>query len=304
MAARSQTPVAPGILLVDKPGGLTSHDVVARARRALGTRKIGHAGTLDPMATGLLILGVEGATRLLTFIVGLDKTYEATIRLGESTDSDDADGEITSTTDAAGLATDDIRAAIAPLTGRISQVPSTVSAIKVGGKRAYDLARAGQDVELAAREVTVSRFEVRDERRGAETIDLDVVVDCSSGTYIRALARDLGAALGVGGHLTALRRTRIGPFAVDGAPGPDEIGDGPLRSPADVAAAVLGRLDVTADEARDLRHGKRLAGQATRIAPSRGPVAAIDPDGVLVGVVEKRGADLKSAMNMPEESAR
>jgi len=159
-------------------------------------------------------------------------------------------------------------------------------------------------VQLSAREVTVSRFDLRAERRGERTIDLDVVVDCSSGTYIRALARDLGTALGVGGHLTALRRTRIGPFAVDGAPGPDAIGDVPLRSPAEVAAAVLGRLDVTADEARDLRHGKRLTGQASRIAPSRGPIAAIDPDGALIGVVEKRGADLKSAMNMPEEASR
>ncbi|WES65907.1 tRNA pseudouridine(55) synthase TruB [Microbacter sp. GSS18] len=304
MAARSASGVAPGILLVDKPQGLTSHDVVARARRALGTRKIGHAGTLDPMATGLLILGVEGATRLLTFIVGLDKTYEATIRLGVSTDSDDADGEVTSTADASGVGADDIRDAIAPLTGRISQVPSTVSAIKVGGKRAYALARAGEDVELAAREVTVSRFDVLRERRGDGTIDLDVVVDCSSGTYIRALARDLGAALGVGGHLTALRRTRIGPFAVDGAPGPDDLAGTPLRSPAEVAAAVLGRLVVTADEARDLRHGKRLPGAAARIAPSRGPVAAIDPHGALIGVVETRGADLKSAMNMPEETSR
>lgn len=304
MAARSASGVAPGILLVDKPRGLTSHDVVARARRALGTRKIGHAGTLDPMATGLLILGVEGATRLLTFIVGLDKTYEATIRLGVSTDSDDADGEVTATADASAVGADDIRAAIAPLTGRISQVPSTVSAIKVGGKRAYALARAGEEVELAAREVTVSRFDVLRERRADGAVDLDVVVDCSSGTYIRALARDLGAALGVGGHLTALRRTRIGPFAVDGAADPDGVADAPLRSPAEVAAAVLGRLDVTADEARDLRHGKRLTAAAARIAPSRGPVAAVDPDGALVGVVEKRGADLKSAMNMPEEAPR
>jgi tRNA pseudouridine55 synthase len=294
--------VSPGILLVDKPGGMTSHDVVARARRALGTRKIGHAGTLDPMATGLLVLGVEGATRLLTFIVGLDKTYEATIRLGVATDSDDADGQSTAVTDASSLAADDIRAAIGPLTGAISQVPSRVSAIKVDGKRAYDLARQGVEVELAARSVTVSRFEVRPERRDGQAVDLDVVVDCSSGTYIRALARDLGAALGVGGHLTALRRTRIGPFQVAGAASVDELADARLASPADVASAVLGRIDVTADEARDLRHGKRLPGGATRLD---GPhAAAIAPDGSLVGIVERRGSDLKSAMNMPEGPAR
>ncbi len=290
------------ILLVDKPGGMTSHDVVARARRALGTRKIGHAGTLDPMATGLLILGVDGATRLLTFIVGLDKTYEATIRLGVSTDSDDADGEVTATTDAAHLTPEAIAQAIARLTGVISQVPSTVSAIKVGGRRAYDLARAGEEVELKAREVTVSRFDVRAERREGGVVDLDVVVDCSSGTYIRALARDLGAALGVGGHLTALRRTRIGSFDVADAAPADAIADAVQLSPAATAAAVLGRLDVSADEARDLRHGKRLTGAADRI-PGR-TAAAIDPDGALVGIVERRGADLKSAMNMPEEQSR
>ncbi|GAA5033606.1 tRNA pseudouridine(55) synthase TruB [Microbacterium fluvii] len=292
-----------GILLVDKPGGITSHDVVARARRALGTRKIGHAGTLDPMATGLLVLGVDSATRLLTFLVGLDKTYAATIRLGVATDSDDADGEITSRADAAHLAAAQIAAAIAPLTGRISQVPSRVSAIKVGGRRAYDLARAGEHVELAAREVTVSRFEVRGERAtrvdGIDVIDLDVEVDCSSGTYIRALARDLGAALEVGGHLTALRRTRIGPFEVDGAVAVDDIAAAALADPAEVAAAVLGRFDVTADEARDLRHGKRLSGAARRL-PAR-PAAAIDPQGRLVGVVDTRGDDVKSTMNMPEE---
>jgi len=305
-------PAAPpsGILLVDKPQGITSHDVVARARRALNTRKIGHAGTLDPMATGLLILGVGPATRLLTFIVGLDKTYEATIRLGVATDSDDADGEVTARADAAALAavTDArIRDGVAALTGEISQVPSTVSAIKVGGKRAYDLARAGEDVQLKARTVTVSRFEVRPSTRsgtgaGDGVIDLDVVVDCSSGTYIRALARDLGAALGVGGHLTALRRTRIGPFAVADAVA--EIApEAPLRSAADVAAAVLGALAVTADEARDLRHGKRLAGAAGRLSGLATPTpAAIDPDGRLVGIVERRGADLKSAMNMAEDA--
>lgn len=291
---------AAGVLLVDKPGGMTSHDVVARARRALGTRKIGHAGTLDPMATGLLLLGVEGATRLLTFVVGLDKTYEATIRLGVATDTDDADGSVTSETDASSLVAARIADGVAALTGPLSQVPSRVSAIKVAGRRAYDLVRAGEEVELAARDVTVSRFDVRAERRSGGVVDLDVVVDCSSGTYIRALARDLGAALGVGGHLTALRRTRIGPFDVAGAVPTDVLGDSRLLDPAAVATTVLGRFDATADEARDLRHGKRLAGAASRVDGAR--AAAVDPEGRLIGVVEKRGADAKSVMNMPEEA--
>jgi tRNA pseudouridine55 synthase len=254
------------------------------------------------MATGLLVLGVEGATRLLTFVVGLDKTYEATIRLGVSTDTDDADGHTVSRTDASSLDASAIRAAIAPLTGRISQVPSTYSAIKVDGRRAYDLARSGQEVELKAREVTVSRFEVIAQRRGADVVDVDVVVDCSSGTYIRSLARDLGASLEVGGHLTALRRTRIGPFDVAEAAPADAIADAPLLAPAVAAASVLGRFEVTADEARDLRHGKRLVGAAARLLHD--PAAAIDPAGALVGIVGTRGADVKSVMNMPEEGSR
>ncbi len=296
--------VRPGILLVDKPGGITSHDVVSRARRALGTRKIGHAGTLDPMATGLLVLGVEGATRLLTYIVGADKTYEATILLGASTDSDDADGVETARADAdtvAAVAETAIRDGIAALTGEIDQVPSTVSAIKVDGRRAYDLARAGEQVELKSRRVTVSRFDVLATRRGQGTIELDVVVDCTSGTYIRALARDLGRALGVGGHLTALRRTRIGAFDVAAAASVDEISEDALIAPATAAAVVMGALAVGPDEARDLRHGKRIDGGGRLTGPV---AAAIDPDGLLVGVVEKRGTQLKSVMNMPEEVAR
>lgn len=289
---------AGGLLLVDKPGGITSHDVVGRARRALGTRKVGHAGTLDPMATGLLVVGVDAATRLLTYVVGLDKTYEATIRLGEATATDDADGELTAQTDAASLTARQIEAALPPLRGVISQVPSTFSAIKVDGRRAYDLARAGEDVQLKAREVTVSRLDVVAERRQGAVVDLDVVVDCSSGTYIRALARDLGSALGVGGHLTALRRTRIGPFSVSDAVRLDDIDRDRLRLSAAAAAEVLGRFDVTVEEARDLRHGKRLSGAAERLPSS--PIAAVDPDGVLVGIVERRGADVKSVMNMPE----
>lgn len=297
-------PAPRGILLVDKPGGITSHDVVARARRALGTRKIGHAGTLDPMATGLLVLGVGPATRLLTYVVGLDKTYEATIRLGVSTDSDDADGELTAQAEAdavAAVTRGRIEAGVAALTGEIDQVPSRVSAIKVGGRRAYDLAREGEEVELKARRVTVSRFDVlevcvTETATGGAVVDVDVVVDCTSGTYIRALARDLGADLGVGGHLTALRRTRIGPFSVADA-ATDLTPDIALLRDAVVASAVLGSFEVTADEARDLRHGKRLAGAAPRLSGEH--PAAIDPEGHLVGIVERRGDDVKSLMNMP-----
>ncbi|MGX1695077.1 tRNA pseudouridine(55) synthase TruB [Microbacterium keratanolyticum] len=296
--------VSPGILLVDKPGGLTSHDVVARTRRAFGTRKVGHAGTLDPMATGLLVIGIEGATRLLTYIVGADKTYHATIRLGQSTHTDDAEGEVTATASADAwneVTAERISAGIASLSGEIDQVPSAVSAIKVDGKRAYDRVRAGEDVVLTSRRVTISRFEVIAERAGEGFHDLDVIVECSSGTYIRSLARDLGAHLGVGGHLTALRRTRVGAFDVADAVAIDALGGAATLTPAEAAARVLPVLTVTAEEARDLRHGKRLSRQAGRMADAQ--AAAIDPDGVLVGVVEKRGADLKSAMNMPEVSA-
>ncbi|WP_300264780.1 tRNA pseudouridine(55) synthase TruB [Microbacterium sp.] len=295
--------VEPGILLVDKPRGLTSHDVVARTRRAFGTRKVGHAGTLDPMATGLLVIGIEAATRLLTYVVGADKTYLATIRLGQSSTTDDAEGEIVDVAEPAavsGITPAGIAAHLQALTGEISQVPSSVSAIKVDGRRAYDRVRAGEQVELKARTVTVSRFDVLAERSGDGHLDLDVIVDCSSGTYIRALARDLGAALGVGGHLTALRRTRVGPFSLDHAAELENISEASLLTPAVAAGQVLTAIEVSADEARDLRHGKRLAGQAARVCGAL--AAAIDPDGTLVGIVAKRGQDMKSSMNMPEES--
>ncbi|MEV8251026.1 tRNA pseudouridine(55) synthase TruB [Microbacterium sp. NPDC076768] len=294
--------VSPGILLVDKPAGLTSHDVVARTRRAFGTRKVGHAGTLDPMATGLLVLGIEGATRLLTYIVGADKTYQATIRLGQTTSTDDAEGEVWATAASAdwdSVTDESVRSGIAALTGAISQVPSSVSAIKVDGRRAYDRVRAGEEVVLAAREVVVSRFDLLSMRQGDGVLDLDVIVDCSSGTYIRSLARDLGAALGVGGHLTSLRRTRVGPFDVTDGVELEALEGAATLTPAAAAQRLLQTLEMSREEARDLRHGKRLAGQAGRLD---GAIAAgIDPDGVLIGIMEKRGADLKSAMNMPGE---
>lgn len=253
-----------GLLLVDKPQGLTSHDVVARARRALGTRKVGHAGTLDPMATGLLTLGAGSATRLLTFLVGLDKTYETTMRLGVATTTDDAEGDVVAAASAADIAavTDEqLAAGIMALTGEIDQRPSSVSAIKVDGKRAYDRVRAGEQVELASRRVTVSAFEVLAVRRSETAIEVDARIDCSSGTYIRALARDLGAALGIGGHLTALRRTRVGPFDVAAAVSLDaltEQGASILATPAEVASRLFPVLDVDSAQARDLGHGKVL----------------------------------------------
>ncbi len=273
-----------GILLVDKPPAITSHDVVARTRKLIGTRKVGHAGTLDPMATGLLVLGVNNATRLLTFIVGLDKEYTATIRLGAATNTDDAEGELGERADAHTLATatdDAIAAVVTSLTGDILQRPSSVSAIKVDGKRAYTLAREGEDVVLAERPVTVRAFEVLETRRG-EWIDLDVRVECTSGTYIRALARDLGDALGVGGHLTALRRTRIGPFAVVDASAIDEHLVDALETPATVARQLFASVDLDAQQSVDLAHGKRIPLDD----PGSSPVAAVGPGDRLVGLVE------------------
>ena len=272
-----------GLLLVDKPQGFTSHDVVARARRALGTRKVGHAGTLDPMATGLLTLGVGSATRLLTYLVGLDKTYQTTMRLGVATSTDDAEGEIVHSADPAAVAavTDVLLAqGIRALTGPIDQVPSAVSAIKVDGRRAYDRVRAGEQVELASRRVTISAFEVLAVRRvdsaDGPVIDVDARIDCGSGTYIRALARDLGTALGIGGHLTALRRTRVGPFEVADAVNLEalaEHGASLLSSPAEVAARLFSTLDVDAAQARDLGHGKLLV---LPEHPDAEPVAAVE----------------------------
>ncbi len=211
-----------GLVVVDKSSGMTSHDVVSRMRRLARTKKVGHGGTLDPMATGVLILGVGRATRLLTYVIGAGKCYTATIRLGQATVTDDAEGDVVSTAPVGDVTDPAIHAALAAQTGEISQVPSAVSAIKVDGKRAYKMVRDGEAPELAARRVTVSRLDVLDIRRtrdsqGSDVIDVDVDVACSSGTYIRAIARDLGTALGVGGHLTVLRRTAVGGFTLDQA---------------------------------------------------------------------------------------
>lgn len=291
---------ASGILLVDKPQGITSHDVVARARRFVGTRKVGHAGTLDPMATGLLVLGVNNATRLLTWVVGLDKEYTATIRLGAATNTDDAEGELGARADAAALAAADdaaIAARVAELTGDILQRPSSVSAIKVDGKRAYTLAREGHDVVLASRPVTILAFEVLAIRR-SDWVDVDVRVECTSGTYIRALARDLGESLGVGGHLTALRRTRIGPFDVTDAAAIDEALPTRLLAPAAVATELFGRVDLTAEQATDLGNGKRIP-----LPAAAGPTAAVAPDGRLVGLVDASDGRARVLVNFPTDAA-
>ena len=303
-----------GILLVDKPQGISSHRVVSIARRRLGLKKIGHAGTLDPMATGLLLLGAGPSTRLLTHLVGLGKTYTATIRLGVSTDSDDADGTPTAATGVLGADVDPdaIERAVAAQRGVIDQVPSTVSAIKVDGRRAYDLARKGEEVVLRSRTVTVSRFDVtgRNDRTvtvdGDEVavVDLDVVVDCSSGTYVRALARDVGAALGTGAHLVALRRTAVGPFDVAGAIDlEDDDVDvlAALDRPADVARRLFDVVTLDAAAAKDLTDGKRVAAEHP---DTDGPVAAVaDVDDRLVGLVSVRRGRLRVITNFPAPTA-
>ncbi|MCQ1951392.1 tRNA pseudouridine(55) synthase TruB [Arthrobacter sp. zg-Y859] len=288
--------VRSGLIIVDKPQGWTSHDVVGRLRRLAGTRKVGHAGTLDPMATGVLVVGINKATRLLTYIVGTTKTYEATIRLGQATVTDDAEGEVTAETIAAAVTDEEIRAAVANLTGDIQQVPSSVSAIKVNGERSYAKVRAGGEVNLPARPVTVSRFEVHDIRRenGGRLRDVDVTVDCSSGTYIRALARDLGAALGVGGHLTALRRTCVGPFSLEQASTLEELAEDLRVLDLDDAAADLFPVrSLSASEAEDLSHGRRIGATGNG---QPGPVAAIDPDGRVVGLLEDKGEQAKALL--------
>lgn len=290
-------PAADGLLVVDKPSGWTSHDVVARARRLCATRKVGHAGTLDPMATGVLVLGIGRATRLLTFLVGCDKDYTATIRLGQATVTDDAEGEVTATSSTADLTAEDLAAQVARLTGDIDQVPSAVSAIKVKGERAYHRARAGEQVELAARPVTVSRFDVLATRGttspdGTPLLDVDVEVTVSSGTYVRALARDLGAALGVGGHLTVLRRTRVGAFTLDTAHELDRLAA--LEDPATVPVIPLAEAARAQFSVRELDDAEARAvgfGQRVRSAQQgrTGPVAAFAPDGRLVALLDESG---------------
>jgi tRNA pseudouridine55 synthase len=325
--ARDARGTAPsGLIVVDKPGGMTSHDVVARIRRLAGTRRVGHAGTLDPMATGVLVVGVEKATRLLGHLTLTDKEYQATIRLGQATDTGDAEGRITAARPAGQLTLAQVQAAAAALTGPIQQVPPAVSAIKVAGRRAYQLAREGAPPVLDPRPVTVWSFTVQAVRSvsagpqdgthngtdkgtpdsapastqdGApgDLLDADVEVRCSSGTYIRALARDMGDALGVGGHLTRLRRTRVGPYDLSAAHGLDELAEQLTVLPlAEAAASAFPVRQLTGEEARSLSHGGRLPG----LGEETGPVAAFGPDGTLIALVqEKDGAARPLAVFVP-----
>jgi tRNA pseudouridine55 synthase len=302
MRKRPDADVSPGLLLVDKAGGMTSHDVVARARRVLSVRRIGHAGTLDPMATGLLVLGVGAATRLLGYVGGHDKTYEATIRLGQATVTDDREGEVLSTASTAHLDDATVRAALTAQTGPLLQVPSSVSAVKVDGRRSYDRVRAGEAVELAPRSVTVHRLDVhRITRPSPDLVDADVTVTCTAGTYIRAIARDAGAALGVGGHLTALRRTASGPFSVDRAAPVEEAGAALASGGGDgflplthAATTVFPARPVTVEESRALTYGQRIPATG---AP--GLHAAVDPDGRLVALLEDSGTTARVAVGFP-----
>ena len=285
----------PGLVLIDKPTSWTSHDVVAKVRKAVGTKQVGHAGTLDPLATGLLVLGIESGTKLLTFLVGADKTYEATIRLGQQTISDDSESEVISSAspdEIAKLSDEDIARGIAKLTGVIMQTPSSVSAIKVAGKRAYDLVRAGEEVKLKAREVNIYSFEMLSVTRVSGFMDVQVRVECSSGTYIRALARDLGNLLGVGGHITALRRTRVGHFDVTQANSIEELSELRLTELAAAAKQLFPVIELTESEVTDLIHGKRI----TAKSEVTGLAAGLSMSGKLVAVLESVKTDLKSVV--------
>ncbi|XVA03485.1 tRNA pseudouridine(55) synthase TruB [Prescottella equi] len=298
---KSQKPssglVGAGLLIVDKEAGMTSHDVVSRCRKLLNTRKVGHAGTLDPMATGVLILGVERATKLLGLLALTTKSYSATIRLGQATTTDDAEGEVLTTADASAVTDEQIAAEIAKLTGDIQQVPASVSAIKVDGQRAHALIRAGEEVTLAARPVTVSRFDVLARRDvpgdSGGFVDLDVDVDCSSGTYIRALARDLAAALGVGGHLTALRRTSVGPFTLEHARTLEQLAEDPAVSlDIDQAAqTAFPHRQISAAEAESISQGRWLEPIGRKEI-----YAAIDPSGHTIALIQERGKRASSVM--------
>ncbi|WP_406207651.1 tRNA pseudouridine(55) synthase TruB [Streptomyces decoyicus] len=294
-----------GLVIVDKPAGFTSHDVVAKMRGMARTRRVGHAGTLDPMATGVLVLGIERATKLLGHLALTEKEYVGTIRLGQTTITDDAEGELTASKAAHGLAREDIDAGVGRLSGAIMQVPSKVSAIKINGKRSYSRVRDGEDVEIPARPVTVSSFVVHSAHEteaddGTPVTDLLVSVECSSGTYIRALARDLGEGLGVGGHLTALRRTRVGPYKLDRARTLEQLqaavddteGAGlPVMPLGEAAAAAFTRWDVAEAQARLLLNGARIP---MPLFEGPGPIAAFGPDGRFLALVENQGGKAKS----------
>jgi tRNA pseudouridine55 synthase len=285
-----------GLLVVDKPGGMTSHDVVARVRRLAGTRKVGHAGTLDPMATGVLVLGLGRATRLLGHLTLTEKAYDATIRLGVATSTDDAEGEVLATHPVEAVTEVALRAGLAAMVGEIDQVPSAVSAVKVSGQRAYARVRAGEEVRLAPRRV---RIEALDVSRVALP-DVCISVRCSSGTYVRAIARDLGAALGVGGHLTALRRTAVGPFTLADSHTLASLADDLAVVPAGEAArAAFASYSLDGEQAAAVRVGRRLA---VRL-PAGGPVAVFSPEGEFLALYEQAGDEARAVAVFVEGAA-
>jgi tRNA pseudouridine55 synthase len=284
--SRGEAEGAAGLVVVDKPAGLTSHDVVARVRRLAGTRKVGHAGTLDPMATGVLLLGVNKATRLLGHLMLTEKAYDATIRLGAATSTDDAEGEVQSTASVELLTEDDVRSAAGAFVGDIEQVPSAVSAIKVDGQRAYKRVRAGEEVTLPARPVTIHDLLVTQVRPAEGCLDVEVSVRCSSGTYIRAIARDLGAALGVGGHLTRLRRTAVGPFGLADADTLDELAESfTLLDLSEVARRCFPTYTLDEAQSRDVGYGRKLAVDLG----ADGAVAVLSRDGTFLALYEQKG---------------
>ena len=286
MSGESTSLGASGLLVVDKPAGMTSHDVVARVRNLAGTRKVGHAGTLDPMATGVLLVGLNRATRLLGHLMLTEKAYDATVRLGVRTSTDDAEGEQLATVDAGHLTEESVRSALRGFVGDLMQKPSAVSAVKVDGKRAYARVRDGEHLDLAARPVTVRELGVVDLRRGEGVVDVDVTVRCSSGTYIRAIARDVGDVLGVGGHITALRRTAVGPFELSEAQPLDRLSERlELVDMSVVARRCFPAHELTDDQARDVGYGRRL----DACLAQRGPVAVFDPAGRFLALYEQSG---------------
>ena len=329
--------VSSGLLIVDKPQGITSHDVVSRVRRLAHTRRVGHAGTLDPMATGVLVLGINKATRLLTWITDHSKRYEARLRLGVETTTEDAEGEVTLARGCTCLDSEEFARTLEHFRGVISQVPSAVSAIKVDGKRAYARVRAGEEVKLKPRQVEISLLEVKGEahphsvtynvegeERRVPCVDVDIVVECSAGTYIRALARDIGHALGCGAHLIVLRRTRVGEFSLDSAHTLDSLFEAaqcdageqsdndapslPLTSLSQAARAMFPALELTQAEAGAFAHGQAPRRAAREVgdfaeqcgeresASTCGPIAAINGEGEVVGLLEIRDSRLKTIL--------
>ena len=279
-----------GFLVVDKAGGMTSHDVVAVGRKALGTRKVGHAGTLDPMATGILVLGFGNGTRLLQYITDGDKSYIATIVLGASTVTDDKEGEVLTSTDASKVIDADIEKILNAMIGTIAQRPSSVSAVKVGGERAYDRVRAGETFELEARSVTISQLDILAIRHLAATTEVDIEVTCSAGTFIRAIARDLGDGLGVGGHLSALRRTRVAGFSEKDAVSFEDLKAQKFTALglSDVARVTFTPRELSLDEVKELSFGRPLSENGNTVIN-----AAMSPDNHLIALLKDEGGKAK-----------